>query len=339
MLVLNVLIIITLLFLKYSAMSKISKNFVRKNKKRLMKKIALSKIYKITKKNINNINSIFIKGNSRCGNFFIAINNAIIYCEILECKKIIIENNNKIYINNIILYKKSNFTIEPNQKFNYSDKYSIILYTYFFYNGFKMFKNINRLSIFREQLLKNLPKVVVHPNDLFIYIRSGDIFVLTNKGSISGYYQPPLCFYVKILDMFKFREVYIISEDKLNSVIPILLDKYAYIKKRKNNLKLDISYLINSYNIVAAKSTLFSSSIKMNDKLKFLWEYDIYSSLRRTYLDFHYSFYKFPFYYTVYKMNSSIEYKRIMVPWTNSPKQRIMMLKEKCINNFDIIKQ
>jgi hypothetical protein len=122
-----------------------------------------------------------------------------------------------------------------------------------------------------------LPKVVVHPNDLFIYIRSGDIFVLTNKGSISGYYQPPLCFYVKILDMFKFREVYIISEDKLNSVIPILLDKYAYIKKRKNNLKLDISYLTNAYNIVAGKSTFLSTAIKLNDKLKFLWEYDLYS--------------------------------------------------------------
>jgi hypothetical protein len=338
--ILILLILITLLLLKYSIMRQISNYFIRKNKKRIMKKITLTKIYKITRKDINKINTLFIKGKPRCGNFFISINNAIIYCEILDCKKIIIENNNKIYINNTIIDKKNNFTIEPNQAFNSRDKYSLILYTYFYlFHGFRMFININRLSIFREQLLNNLPKVVAHPNDLYIYIRSGDIFVLTNRGSINGYYQPPLCFYVKILDQFSFRKVYIISVDKLNFVIPALLDKYSYIKNRKNILKVDISYLINSYNIVAAKSTLFSASIKINDKLKFLWEYDIYSSLRRTYLSFHYSFYKFPLYYTIYKMNSSIKYKRIMKPWTNSPKQRKMMLNEKCLNNFDIIKQ
>ena len=195
------------------------------------------------------------------------------------------------------------------------------------------------MSIFREQLFNNLPKVLVHPKDLYIYIRSGDIFSLHNISSIGGYYQPPLCFYIKILNKFKFNKVYIISEDKLNPIIPNLLSKYSYIKIKRNNLKVDISYLINSYNMVAAKSTFFSVSIKLNNKLKFLWEYDFFSSLRRTYLDFHYSFYKLPLDYTIYKMNSSNEFRRIMIPWTNSPRQRIMMLKEKCLNNFNIIKQ
>jgi hypothetical protein len=90
--------------------------------------------------------------------------------------------------------------------------------------------------------------------------------------------------------------------------------------------------------LVAAKSTFFSASIKLNDKLKFLWDYDFYSLLSSAYLGFQNSVYKFPFYYTIYKMNSSINYRRIIIPWINSPRQRKLMIEEKCLNNFDIIK-
>lgn len=197
--------------------------------------------------------------------------------------------------------------------------------------------NINRLSIFKKQLLYNLPKVVTHPNDLYLYIRGGDIFVETYTYNIRGYFQPPLCFYENILDNFKFNKVFIISQDNLNPVIPKLLNKYPYISNKKNELKIDISYLINSYNMVAGKSTFFSTSIKFNNKLKFLWEYDCSPSSQK-YLHLHYSVYKFPFYYSVYKMNSSNKYRKFMYPWLNIPKQRKMMIKEKCKKNFDIIR-
>ena len=99
-----------------------------------------------------------------------------------------------------------------------------------------------------------------------MYIRSGDIF-LRFKNTIKNYCQPPLCFYIKILDKFKFRKVFIISEDRLNPIIPIMLRKYSYIIHEKNNLKLDISYLINSYNLESATSTFLSIILKFNDKL------------------------------------------------------------------------
>ena len=143
---------------------------------------------------------------------------------------------------------------------------------------------------------------------------------------------------MKILNVFKFRKIIIISEDKLNPVIPKLLDKYSYIKYKKNNLKLDISYLANSYNIVTAKSSFLVTIIKFNDKLKYLWEYDLYK-LSERYFHLHYSVYKFPFNYKIYKMNSSKMYSKIMIPWFNKLNQRKMMLKEKCHNNFYIIKE
>jgi len=318
-----------IIFLKYCLMVLNSKIFFKNNKKKIMKKIILSKINKNFSRKINNINILFIKGKARFGNFMLSMNNAIIYCEILHCKKIIIEHNNKIYLNSKIFYKKFNFTIEPNQKFNASDKNSVVLDVhFFFFNSFSAWRNINRIRIFKIQLLNNLPKVVIHKNDLYIYIRSGDIFQHF-KDTIKNYCQPPLCFYEKILEKFKFRKVFIISEDRLNPIIPIMLKKYSYIINKSNNLKLDISYLINSYNLVSARSTLISIIIKLNNKLKFLWRYDYYSIPPQKVSQY---------LYKIYKMNSTTKFRNLMHPWLNSPSQRKMIIKEKCKNDFDIIR-
>ena len=82
--------------MKYSTIYMNSKYFIEKNKIKIMKKIFLYNIFKMTRKNINNINSLFIKGKYRFGNFFLSINNAIIYCEILGCKKISYFSNKTI---------------------------------------------------------------------------------------------------------------------------------------------------------------------------------------------------------------------------------------------------
>jgi hypothetical protein len=246
------------------------------------------------------------------------------------------EFNNYAFINSTIFYKKCNITFEANQTFNSRDNNAIILNISFLllFKGFINLRNKNRLYIFKKQLLKNLPKLLISPNDLYIYIRSGDIFQQIRK-SMHSYFQPPLCFYEKILGKFKFRKVFIISQDESNPVIPKLLSKYSYIRKMKNSLKYDISYLIN---LAAAKSTFFYSSIKLNDKLKYLWEYDLYSTLSKDYLNYHYYHYKFPIFYTIYKMNSSSNYRKVMHPWIYSPKQKKIMIEEKCVNNFDIIR-
>ena len=212
-----VVIFLIIIFLIYSI---ISKRIIKSNKNLIKKKILLSKIFKRSGRNINNISTLFINGKAHFGNYFIGINNAIIYCEILGCKKIIMEYNNKIYINKTIFYNKRKFTIEPNQAFNYRDNNLVILNVLFFFNGFRYLRNITRLRIFKKQLLNNLPKIKTHPNDLYIYIRGGDIFHHPPPKSGFNYYQPPLCFYEKILNEFKFRKVFIISQDKLKTVIP-----------------------------------------------------------------------------------------------------------------------
>lgn len=305
-------------------------SLILKEKKELLLKLSKNK-----KQNISSIKFLYLKGKQNIGNFLISLNNAIFFCEILKCKKILIENSN-LLIKHKIFDHEYNMYIEPVRRKSkkYLLKKSIVIYSNFFFYYYKYIKPGLRLIIIKHEILNNLPKVLTHNDDLFIHIRSGGIFAIPRNNSYS---QPPLCFYEKILNTFKFRKVFIISENELNPVIKILINKHKYIYYNKNQLNIDISYLANSYNIVSSISSFLISIIKLNDNLKFLWEYDFYR-LSSKFLHLHYSVYNFPRNYTIYKMKPSRYYKKIMYTWFNSPKQRKLMIKEKCKSNFIIIK-
>lgn len=295
------------------------------------------KLQGLIKRKTSYIDSLYIVGKYAFGNFIIAINNAIIFCEYFSCKKIIIKSFKSLFINNKIYYQKYNLTIEPNSRIMHN-KYSLIKHLNFFYYRVKFISlgitgNINRIPILREEIINNLPKVKVNPNDLYIYIRGGDIFRRLNR-SFKSYVQPPLCFYKNILNNFKFRNIKIISQDKFNPVLGFL-EQFYNAKYVKNNIKLDISYLANAYNIVSAKSSFIVSIIKLNNNIKFLWEYDLY--IWSKYWHLHYSVYNFSFKYMIYLMKSSEHYKKKMFPFANSKRQRELMIKENCSDNFDII--
>ena len=330
-----ILLLIHYLIIIINKISLISKYSMKNNNKDKIIKDINNKIFKILKKNLSYINTLYIKSVRRFGNYFIALNNAIIFCEFLNCKRIIIEKNK--FINNKLFYQKYKLTIDPNYSFNNSENGSVIIQCNFFFEflNFSALGKVNRFYVFRQEVLNNLPKVKINIDDLYLYLRGGDIFFRLNKAN-KNYIQPPSCFYEMVLNKFIFRKVFIISEDMSNPVISILLKEYPYIKYNKNKIKLDISYLVNSYNIVYGTSSFLSSIIKLNQNLKFLWEYDFYSlSVRYKFL--HYSAYTFPFNYTIYKMNTSEKYKKIMYPFNNSRKQRKLMIEEECDKNFYLI--
>ena len=309
-------------------------NLLKNNSLNFIKKKLQDIIFKKLKHNKNYSNILYIKGHVRFGNYFICLNNAIIFCEFLSCKKIIIESE---FINHQIFYQKYNLTIESNYSFNKIEINPLIINIAFFFKfNFTYLGQINRFYVFREEIINNLPKVKINFDELYIYIRGGDIFKYFNKSPSKTYIQPPLCFYKSILNQFIFRKFVIISEDKANPVIKKLIKEYPYIKYNKNNIKLDISYLLNSYNIISATSSFIASIIKLNKNLKYLWEYDFYILLQR-YLHLHYSVYSFSFNYTIYKMNISENYKKLMYPFYNSEMQRKLMIEEKCDNNFQLI--
>ena len=271
------------------------------------------------------------------GNQIAAVNKMIFYCEIIHCKKLILPVENRIYINHTLLDKEYNLQIEVAQEPFQADLITDISFEFFyvFYN----LKIENRIGILKNEIVNNLPKVNVNKNDLIIHIRSGDIF--QHKGETDyapDYSQPPLCFYQKILEQFKFSDIYIIAEDNtFNPVIEELKKKYPKIKYNQNSLEIDLSYLIYGYNIVGSISSFLISSIKLNDNIKFFWEYDRYPMCSKIY-HFHHSIFNIQRKYTIYQMPPSETYKYRMIVWKCSDEQINIMLNDKCPYNFKIIK-
>lgn len=171
--------------------------------------------------------------------------------------------------------------------------------------------------------------------DLYIHIRSEDIF--QRKKIINEHIEPPLCFYRSILNNFNFQNIIIISSDNSNPIIKKLINYYPKIIFKKNTLPLDISYLINAYNMVSSVSSFFIGSLQLNYNIKFLWDYNSYH-MRIKNLAFHYDLYSYPNRnIIIYRMEPSKIYKKVLYLWKNNKKQIKLMLKDKCLNNFSII--
>ena len=263
----------------------------------------------------------------------ISLNRLIFYCEIIKCKKILILKNNNCYIVNTINDKKYNLTLEviespPVNTYNLTNLH---FNPYYFFLGIKP---DNRFSVFKDEILKNLPFIRADPNDLYIHIRSGDIFV--EPIVYTSMAQPPLCFYKTIINNNKFNKIFIVSQDKLNPVINELIKSNKNIIFIKSYLELDIAKLAYSYNIVGSISSFLIEIIKLNDNIRKFWEYDIYQLLEKVY-HLHHSIYDYKRKYTIYQMSPSKNYKENMYLWKGSRRQINIMLKDKCSKEFKII--
>ena len=190
-------------------------------------------------------NTVFLTHKWFFDNTFISLNNLIFYCEIIGCKNILLNPKYHWYIDNKVIYQSNNNkTIiiskasENSINCNNPKVVCSVLGGFLYYP--MVIKTQVKLHNLKNAIIKNIPKIETNPNDLYIHIRSGDIFI--NPKVIWFYAQPPLCFYKKIIKKHKFNNIYIISEDKSNIVIDELLDQYKKIKYKKNDLDIDISY-------------------------------------------------------------------------------------------------
>jgi len=280
-------------------------------------------------------NIAYVEKSYYFGNSMILLNNLLYYCEILKIKNIYLNSNRKWPIStnftsnkiNITFISSSNIDLGQKNIFKFDKK---LLYFQ------KVFRSEIRIDFLKNEIKKNIPKIIVNKNDLYIHIRSGDIFNY-NAGRNINYAQPPLCFYESILNKFKFRNIFILSIDKLNPVINVLIEKFPRIILTQNRIETDIGILSQAYNIVGSVSSFLTTLIIINDNLKNLWEYDNYRFTQK-FFHLHHDIYKYPNVFKIFKMKSSYKYINEMFPWTNSKKQISLMLNEICNNTFEVIK-
>ena len=304
--------------------------------KLFLRKNLLDYISKLKNKTINHIDTFYITQIWNFGNNLIATNNYIFYCEIIGCHNIILSNNVSLrnwLIKDPIVIDKLNITIKKGsniacQRENVFCPYEMNWNMYFP----KIILPQIRTYLIKEEILKNLPLVYIHPDSLYIHIRGGDIWNINPHPALG---QPPLCYYEKIINNNNFKNIYIISNDKSNLIINALMNKHENIIHNMNNFQYDISLLSHAYNIAISISTFAISSIKLNDNLKNLWEYDMLRFSEKIYF-LHHHFYTFEIKYKIHTMRPSDTYLSKMFFWNNSPEQKRLMLEEDCPYNFAI---
>ena len=299
-------------------------------------------ISRTIKKNVSSIKKIIFTKGTKFGNNLICLNKLIFFCEIIGCKEIDLSNKAFWFIKNPIVLKDYNITINKiidnkNIKKKNNNKINSNIIYYDSFNIFAYFYKINpKISILpiRNEIIKHLPKINISREDLYIHLRGGDIF----KNYIhKPYAQPPLCFYSSIFRNFYFRKIFLISEDKRNPNFNKLATKFKNIIYSKNSLEYDLSCLMNSYNLVGSISSFLNTIIILNSKLINLWDYNIYQMGQKIY-QYHYDLFEFHHSFTIYRMEASNNYKKKMYIWKNTRTQRKLMIKEKCINSFMIIR-
>ena len=278
-------------------------------------------------KNLSEIKYVFVEKALRYGNSIVLLNNLFYYCEILNISNIYLNSNQDWPISENITSNMFNISFVNKKNINLNDR-SITSFhkNYIYYQ--RIIKPEIRIDKFKFEIKRNLPKVIINKKDLFIHIRSGDIFKYKSNKSIN-YAQPPLCFYESILNKFKFRQIFIITQNNLNPITDLLVKKFQRIIVTNNSLKEDVSLLMNAYNVVGSISSFYTTIIIFNDNLIKIWEYDLYR-LPEKYFHLHRDFYNYEIKYSLYKMIPSKKYKTMMFPWRNTKEQRDFMINEKC---------
>ena len=298
----------------------------------------MKKISKYINRNITSIKKIIYKNNARFGNILLLINKIIFFCEIIGCNEITLKGKSFWFITNNIFIADNNLTINKYNNMNhinntnngetiYFDSFNIFFY------GFKIKPKI-RIHFLKNEIIKNLPFLNISKSDLYIHIRSGDIFTTCIH---KPYAQPPLCFYKSIFDNFNFSSIYLVTENKNNPIINKLISKFQNIIYLEQDLKYDLSCLINGYNVVGSISSFLYTIIMLNSNLQNFFEYNL-MPIHQKIVQYHYDLFKFPYSFTAYVMEPSKYYRETMRHWKNNRKQRKLMIKEKCINTFKIIK-
>ena len=271
------------------------------------------------------LNSVFF------GNHMIGLSNIIYYCEILGIKNLYLNSKYDFFIKNDIITDKIHISIKSIDTLNCSsqDIFCGRLFDDFYFP--KVIRPKRRLFIMKKEIMNYLPKVQINKNDLYIYIRAGDIFE-----KISYIYTPyPYCFYERIIKNFKFNDIYIISVDDKNPVIGKLISNFPNIKHKLNDIKLDISLLANAYNLANSISSFSQIAIALNDNLENLFDYEIYK-VHAAIMHYHYDIDKLNKSFNVYRMKPSQNYFKKMYKWYHYDEQIKLLLDENCPN--DLIK-
>ena len=286
------------------------------------------------KKKLSNYNLTYIETitgyGGNIGNALIILNNLINICINIKCRNIIAPSGKlSTLIKKPIFNKEYNFYILPNSYRNKTHISIELNYLTIFLFRYKNKYHGIWLRLIRDEVLNNIPKYKANPADLYINIRSGDIFI----NQIHHLYsQPPLCFYQKIINenIYKYKNIYILSNGHENPIVNELLKIYPKIKYIHGSEEYDSSIIINAYNFVMSISTFPMALISLNNNLKNLY---LYQMMDFDYFDIFHFYFRYANYVIHVMKPSKLYFQTMYQKWKKSKEQLDLMLNETCINN------
>lgn len=189
------------------------------------------------------------------GNNILQIIRCIHYCFIYNHKLILMPEHRYLNSTQILIGE-----IKENNK-------EIVEETFFYFNKDlepKLMKKYYEKYI--KQIIKfNFDNIQTNNNDLFIHIRSGDIF---NENPHTYYVQPPLIYYKNIIK--KYNNTYVIYEDKKNPCVNEL-EKLNNVNIITLDLENTLKEFLKATHLVIGFGTFGLLLYIMNNNLKKLY--------------------------------------------------------------------
>ena len=283
------------------------------------------------------LKNIYVMGTWKFGNRMIMLNHMIYYFELLKEKKNLYLNKaHHWFIKDNITTEYVNISLVDNSTIDCRDNTTMCIISCPWILTPTIIMPEVRLGLLKPEMMKNLPKVETNPKDLYIHIRSGDIF--KRYYPHMSYSQPPLCFYESVINTKKFRKIYLIAENRKNPVTKKLLEEYPDLIYNKSDVTEDIVKLMNAYNLVGSVSSFCQVCLIMNDNIKNYYEYDIYRKVEK-FRHMHHECFRYPRRFNIYQMKPSEKYQGEMYFWLFSREQVKLMLEEKCdFSDFKLMK-
>ena len=236
---------------------------------------------------------IFDKWIGRLGNNIIQLSNIIDIA-------IAYKHNIKINVKNLILDLSviEKYFNKYNNNEIITDKYNFFNYNKIPFSNDIFKQNIEERNKILQKafLINNINKLP--ENDVVIHIRSGDIF---SSKPHPEYVPPPLSYYTKEIDKYKYEKIHIICEDTINPVVNELLKLYKNAVYEKNTLEKDIRIILGATNILYSVGSFITSLMLLSNNNKYLHD-------------------------SAYNNGKLKDYYKIMKPWKNTIEQRNYIL-------------
>jgi len=188
-----------------------------------------------------------------------------------------------------------------------------------FYKNYKL-----SLEKLREVIKFPSPLRIYDDNDLHIHIRAGDIFQNWPEKELGLWgVPPPLEYYRQCIQSRKWKNIFIICEDKRNPCLEYLLKEFPNTIWKKQYVRKDIQLILGAKNLVFGQGTFIPSLLLFHDNIKRVYKINcknpegINKDYLKTYLR-HKNIQSYTYYCD--------DYFQKMGYFTNNPKQIKLML-------------